>query len=204
MENWIQHLLLNTRVVALAGLLATPMAVAAEAEPSAAHRIHSEVFDLGVTAGLVNIADFNGEWMLGVSATFQASEDFFLQFNFLQADSSPSAYENSQGRLFDGGDRRFRHYDLLVGYKLFQGEFFTAGEQARLSSLYLVGGAGEVRFGGEESFATTLGVGYEVALTRKILARLDYRAYLYNSSLIADEERSVTSSQMSVGVSYLF
>lgn len=204
MENRIQHILLKARAIALAGLVATPVALAQEAEPTASHRIHSEVFDLGVTAGVVNIADFNGEWMLGVSATFQASEDFFLQYNYLQADSSPSAYENSQGRLFDGGDRRFRHYDLLVGYKLFQGEFFAAGERARLSSLYLVGGAGEIRFGDEENFSTTLGVGYEVALTRNVLARLDYRAYLYNSSLIADEERSVTSTQMSVGLSYLF
>ncbi len=204
MENWIQHFLLKTRAVALAGLVFAPVALAQEPGSSSAHRIDSEVFDLGVTAGVVNIADFNGEWALGVSATFQASENFFLQYNFIQADSSPSAYENSQGLLFDGGDRTFRHYDLLVGYRLFQGEFFAAGERARLSSLYLVGGAGETRFGGEENFTTTLGVGYEVALTRDILVRLDYRAYLYDSSLIADEERSVTSNQMSAGVSYLF
>lgn len=203
MENWIQHFLLKTRALALAGLLVTPV-VAQEPQSSSAHRIDSEVFDLGVTAGVVNIADFNGEWTVGVSATFQASENFFLQYNFLQADSSPSAYENSQGLLFDGSDRTFRHYDLLVGYRLFQGEFFASEERARLASLYLVGGAGETRFGGEENFTTTLGVGYEVALTRDILVRLDYRAYLYDSNLIADEERSVTSNQMSVGVSYLF
>ncbi|WP_027330984.1 outer membrane beta-barrel domain-containing protein [Marinimicrobium agarilyticum] len=204
MENGIQHVLLKARSLALAGLIATPMALAQETEPSAAHRIDSEVFDLGVTAGVVNIADFNGEWALGVSATFQASENFFLQYNFLQADSSPSAYENSQGLLFDGGDRTFRHYDLLVGYKLFQSEFFADEGRARLSSLYLVGGAGETRFGGEENFTTTLGVGYEVALTRDVLVRLDYRAYLYDSSLVADEEQSVTSNQLSAGVSYLF
>lgn len=204
MENWIQHVLLSMRVTALAGLIAAPVTLAQEVEPSAAHRIDREVFDLGVTAGVVNIADFNGEWALGVSATFQASENFFLQYNFLQADSSPSAYENSQGLLFDGGDRNFRHYDLLVGYKLFQGEFFAGEGKARLSSLYLVGGAGETRFGGEENFTTTLGVGYEVAVTRDVLVRLDYRAYLYDSSLVADEEQSVTSNQLSAGVSYLF
>lgn len=200
MENWIQHVLLKTRLAVLAGLLVTPLAQASDSS----HRIDSEVFDLGVTAGVVNIADFNGEWTFGVSATFQASEDFFLQYNFLQADSSPSAYENSQGLLFEGGDRTFRHYDLLVGYKLFQGELFSSGEQTRLSSLYLVGGAGETRFGGEENFTTTLGVGYEVALTRDLLVRFDYRTYLYESNLIADEERSVTSNQISAGVSYLF
>lgn len=204
MENWIQHVLLSARIAALAGLVAAPVASAQVTETSAEHRIDSEVFDLGVTAGVVNIADFNGEWALGLSATFQASESFFLQYNFLQADSSPSAYENSQGLLFDGGDRNFRHYDLLVGYKLFQGEFFAAEGAARLSSLYLVGGAGETRFGGEENFTTTVGVGYEVAITRDVLVRLDYRAYLYDSSLVADEERSVTSSQLSAGVSYLF
>lgn len=204
MENRLQHFLLKARTAILAGLVVTPAALAQESDSSSAHRVDSEVFSLGVTAGVINIADFNGEWSLGLSATFQASENFFLQYNFLQADSSPSAYENNQGRLFDGSDRTYRHYDLLVGYQLFQGEFFASEERARLSSLYLVGGAGETRFGGEENFTTTLGVGYEVALTRDILARLDYRAYLYDSSLIADEERSVSSNQMSVGISYLF
>ncbi|WP_347329678.1 outer membrane beta-barrel domain-containing protein [Marinimicrobium locisalis] len=204
MENWIQHFLLKAGATALAGLLVTPVALAQETESTSAHRIDSEVLDLGVTAGVVNIADFNGEWALGVSATFQATENFFLQYNFLQADSSPSAYENNQGRLFEGSDRTFRHYDLLVGYKVFQGELFASEGRARLSSLYAVGGVGETRFGGEENFTTTLGVGYEAALTRDILLRIDYRAHLYDSSLIADEERSVTSNQMSAGLSYLF
>lgn len=208
MENRFQHLLLKLSYALVVSLILTPYALAdEERDTSAADRdtdINSEVFELGLVVGLVNIADFNGETAVGISATFRASEDFFLQYNFIQADASPSSFEKSQGLLFEGGDRTFRHYDLLVGYNLFQGEFFPSGSQARLSALYLVGGVGETQFGGEESFSYTAGVGYQIALTRRIIARFDYRSYIYTSNLVADEDQTVNSAQLSAGLSFLF
>lgn len=208
MENRFQHLLLRLSSALAVSLALAPSALAADgpdvSTADGGTTINNEVFELGVVGGLVNIADFNGEPAAGISATFRASEDFFLQYNIIQADASPSSFEESQGLLFEGDDRTFRHYDLLVGYNLFQGEFFSSGTEARLSALYLVGGVGETQFGGEESFTYTAGVGYQIALTRRVIGRFDYRSYIYTSNLVADEDQTVSSNQLSVGLSFLF
>lgn len=206
MENRIQYIFL----IALA-ILCLPVTSAWASErptaPSDARantRINNEVFELGVVLGWLNIADFNSEASLGLVATFKASEDFFIQYNYLQAEAGPSSYEKSQGRLFDGKDRTFRHYDLLLGYNLFQGEFFPTAANARLSALYLVGGVGDTQFGGESSFTYTAGIGYQVALTRRFILRMDYRTYIYTSNLISDEDQTVYTTQLSSGLSFLF
>lgn len=221
MENRFQHIFLKPgslnskrtsgvvmRMLASMFILATSAwaddGQASTQKNSDAFNINNEVFELGVAVGLINIADFNSEVTGGLSATFRASEDFFLQYNFLQAKASSSSYELSQGKWFDGSDRTFRHYDLLVGYNLYQGEFFASGSNARLSALYVVGGVGDTRFGGEDSFTYTLGLGYQVAITRRFIARVDYRSYIYSSTLIADEKKTVTSTQFSSGLSFLF
>ncbi|MCW8193623.1 outer membrane beta-barrel domain-containing protein [Proteobacteria bacterium 005FR1] len=166
--------------------------------------IDKENFELGVFTGIINIGDFGSEWLAGISANFQASENFFLQYNYLQADAGLSSFEESQGRYFSGSDRNFVHYDLLVGYKLFQAEVYPREGKANLSSFYLVGGVGETRFGDEENFTITAGIGYELALTRDLIVRADYRNYIYESSLIRDEEETVQSAQFSIGLGYLF
>jgi outer membrane beta-barrel protein len=166
--------------------------------------LNREVFELGLFAGFINIGDFNSEWVAGISAAFQASEDFFIQYNYLQTDADLSSFEQSQGQYFSSDDRKFVHYDLLVGYNLFQGEIYPEEGVANLSSFYLVGGVGDTRFGGEASFTITVGVGYQLALSRHYVFRADYRNYIYESALIRGEETTTNNAQFSVGLSYLF
>lgn len=166
--------------------------------------IDKEIVELGLFTGVLNIGDFGSEWLTGISATFQASEDFFLQYNYLQAKADLSSVEKSQGRYFSGSDRDFVHYDLLVGYKLFQAEVYPTEGKANLSSFYLTAGVGESRFGGEETFTFTAGLGYDVAISRDLIIRADYRHYVYESALIRDEEATVRSAQFSIGLGYLF
>lgn len=211
MENRLQHVFLAPGAMVLASTLSFVAPVWANADADAPSEmssglssINSEVFELGVAAGVINIADFSSEITTGLSATFRASEDFFLQGNFFQTTASPSSYELSQGKLFDGDERTFRHYDLLVGYNLYQGEFFKKDDRARLSALYLVAGVGDTQFGGEDNFTYTLGIGYQAAITRRFIWRVDYRSYIYTSNLVSDEDRTVSSTQFSSGLSFLF
>lgn len=177
--------------------------VGAQAQTPEKLDIDDEFFAVGLTAGIVNVQDFNSELFWGFEGSFKASEDFFLQFNFMQADISPSSYELNQGLYFDGDDRKFTHYDFLVGYNLFQAEFYGDGPNSAISALYVVGGAGETEFGGENSFTITLGTGYQFALNRRYVLRLDYRDHIYQSIIIG-ENSSTHNTQISVGLSYLF
>lgn len=206
MDNRFQFVLLTARTAALAtGLFCAPALLAQEESSGSMDisDINNEVISVGVFAGIVNVQDFTSEFAPGLSATFRASEDFFIQYNFLEADVSLSSYENSQGAYFTGDDRTFTHYDLLIGYNLFQGEFFPS-PTASLSTLYTVVGVGNTDFGGESKLTYTLGLGYEVALTRKISAHIDFRDYIYQSSLVSDEKRMVHTTQVSVGAKYWF
>jgi outer membrane beta-barrel protein len=208
MDNRFQFVLLTIKAVALAtAFLHAPVLLADDGtEKTDISDINNEVFELGVFAGIINIEDFGSELAPGVSLTFRASEDFFIQSNYLQADVSLSAYEASpnQDPYFSGDKRTFTHYDLLIGYNLFQGEFFPSPASAKLSALYVVAGVGETEFGGESSFTYTLGFGYEVAIARHLGVHIDFRDYLYQSILISAEKRMVSAAQVSIGAKYLF
>lgn len=166
-------------------------------------RIDGEFFEIGAYTGILNIQDFNSEFLVGVVSTFKASEDLFLQFNYMQADTSASSFELSQGQIFSGADRKFSHYDFLLGYNLLQGEFFGSKENGAFSALYVVSGVGETDFGGESNFTLTVGLGYQFAIKRRFVARLDFRDHIFKSSLILEDE-ATHNTQITAGLSYLF
>jgi outer membrane beta-barrel protein len=206
MDHRFQHIFLATKSITLAAiclLSSSLFGAEKDSDSNGMSDINNEVFELGVFVGIVNIEDFSSEIAPGISATFRASEDYFIQYNFLTTDVSLSSYEKSQGS-FTSSDRSFVHYDLLVGYNFFQGEFFTSGTKAGLSTLYLVAGVGNTKFGGESNFTYTIGAGYEVALTRHLSINFDFRDYIYESNLIYTNETAVNSTQISAGVKYSF
>lgn len=189
------------RMVLCPLLLAAGMSVQAD---EGYGRLKNEALEFGVFTGVINIDNFGSEWVAGVSATFHASEDFFLQYNYLQTDVGLSSFEKSQGSYFSGSDRRFSHYDLLVGYNILQAEVYPRPGLANMSALYVIGGVGETRFGDEEAFTFTYGLGYQVALWRELILRVDYRNHSYDSSLVRGSEKTNQNTQFSIGLSYLF
>lgn len=204
MEHRIQRLLLSLCLFIWGTVVCAQESNAPVENTVKASDLDKEVFEVGLFTGIINVSDFGSELVLGISANFQASEDFFLQYNYLQTDISLSSFEQSQGSYFSGDDRTFVHYDLLVGYNLFQGELYPSEGKANLSSLYLVAGVGETRFGGEANFTVTVGLGYQTAIARRWIVRADYRNFIYDSSLINSDEETVQNSLFSVGVNYLF
>jgi len=209
MEYWFQRILLilkHSSILLFCTGIHCALAEQVDNAPTTPEKninIDTEYFDVGVFTGILNIEDFNSELVTGINMTFNANEDFFIQFNYLEADASLSSFELSQGRLFAGNDRKFTHFDFLLGYNLFLGEHFMSDTNTRLSSMYLVAGVGDTEFGGEESFTYTLGLGYQVALQRNILVRIDFRDYIYKTNIIG-ENNSTHNTQLSAGVSFLF
>ena len=205
MEIRLQHILLRSGLLKI-GLLLTLVwsGTLFAANDKKGLNINSELFDVGIVTGVINIEDFASDMLFGANVTFKASEYFFLQYNYVQAGIGQSSYENLNGD-FALENRDFVHYDLLLGYNIFQGEFFTSGKNANLSNLYIVGGFGGTELGGENNFTYTIGAGYLVEFSRKYLVRVDYRNYIFDTSLIIPgQETTVNNSQFSIGVGYLF
>lgn len=206
MDIRFQHILLIVRALCLSlGVLC--VSTQAQDKPAKGLDINEELFELGAFVGIVNIEDFTSEVAPGISLTFRASEDFFIQYNYLQvSEVDLPLYEQQVGTplYFTGNGRKFTHYDLLVGYNIFQGEFFKAQAKTSLSNLYVVLGAGETTFGKESRFSYTAGLGYQVGITKNINFSVDYKNYIYKSSVILDQDKTVNSTQISTGIHYIF
>ncbi|MGH1487057.1 MAG: outer membrane beta-barrel domain-containing protein [Cellvibrionaceae bacterium] len=206
MENRFQYILL-VLVSVLAGLLGlSSIANAQTADDKSQFAVGTEFLEIGLSLGMINIEDFPSETATGIHFTFRATEDYFLQLNYMKTSEVSTSTFEEQGSLtsVSGSDREFIHYDVLLGYNLYQGEFFSAdSKEANLSSLYLVGGVGETEFRNESRFTYTLGVGYRVAFKRRYIVHVDVRDYNHKTSLNASGDR-VNNIHWSAGVSYLF
>ncbi len=209
MDTRFQFIFLTRSLSAIfaAFLIVSSSAFADSAEDNDILDINNEVFELGLFGGIINIENFTSEFAPGISATFRASEDYFIQYNYLRTNVSQSSAEkrlSGNESYVSGDDRTFTHYDLLVGYNFFQGEFFPSPAKASLSSLYVVAGVGDTEFGGESSMSYTVGVGYQVALNRRFGLHFDFRDYIYRSSLITEVGKSVSTTQISTGLKFSF
>lgn len=202
MENRFQYLFLVERAkTLLAPLALCTLPFNAQADTL---KIDTEFFELGLAAGILNVKDFSSESTLGFNATFKATENFFLQSNFFKAKVSVSSLEEYSGIGQYTGDRNYKHFNLLLGYSVFQGEIFKGKTNAGLSSLYVTGGIGETKFLDESNFTYVLGAGYQMALSRRFTLNFNYNIYKYDSIVIDQEEYSVKNSHLSVGVNWLF
>jgi outer membrane beta-barrel protein len=168
-----------------------------------ADELDSEFFELGIYGGILNVQDFTSEPLIGARATFHASEDFFLQVNYAQAEITESSFEKKLGSVLAEADRDYTFFNFLLGYNVFQGEVFPFKGHVSLSALYLVAGVGDTEFGDEESFTYTFGAGYKVNLTRRYVWSVDFRDHIYQSSLLREDERT-HNVEISTGISFLF
>ncbi|MCR8916178.1 outer membrane beta-barrel domain-containing protein [Marinobacter panjinensis] len=218
MENRSEHLLLTSgfsdygtgKALLLACSLAIPQwamaqdsgdsdkpapvqVIAPEVKPRSIQEadIDAEFFEVGVFAGIMSIDNFSSEPLLGVSAAFHATEDFFLQFNYGFTEAGLTSFEELSGnnvRLLNDSDRDFSYYDFLVGYNIFPGEVFFSDSLTFNSAFYLVGGVGNTEFGGESNFTTTLGTGFRVVLLDWLTVHVDFRDHMFTSDLIRESQ----------------
>lgn len=170
--------------------------------PGKASAVDTEFFQLGVTTGVITIQDFTSELTVGLNATFKASENFFLQTNYFQANVSLSSAEQAPQIPYTG-NRTYRHLNLLLGYNIFQGELL-GGSKTRFSSLYVIGGAGDTAFLDEKAFTIVYGIGYQLSLSRRYNFHIDYHNYLYNSKVVDASESRSLNAKVQLGLSWLF
>lgn len=168
--------------------------------------IDAEFFEVGVFAGMMTIDNFSSEPLVGVSAAFHATEDFFLQFNYGVTEAGLTSFEELGGdnvRLLNDSDRNFSYYDFLVGYNIFPGEIFFGDSLTFNSAYYLVAGVGNTEFGGENNFTTTLGTGFRVVLLDWLTVHVDFRDHMFTSDLIR-ESQLTHNIELSSGITLFF
>ncbi|WP_033417094.1 outer membrane beta-barrel domain-containing protein [Hahella ganghwensis] len=168
--------------------------------------IDTEFFEVGLFAGFLSIDNFSSEPMYGLNASFHATEDFFIQFNYGQASAGLTSFEELSGtnvRLVSDDDRDYIYYDFLLGYNIFPGEIFFTDQLAFNSAIYLVGGVGNTDFGGENNFTTIAGTGYRIIFNDWLAWHVDFRDHMFKSDLIRQSQLT-HNIEISSGITLFF
>lgn len=214
MENWTERVLLT---IAACSLLATPVAAEKttpmmqvvnpgierrEIDPPA---IDTEDFEIGPYAGMLSIQDFDSEVVYGVRAAWHITEDFFFEANYGTSEGDLTSYEKLSGGapLFEDADRDYTFYNLSLGWNALPGEIFLFDGRAMKSDFYLIGGAGNTDFLGDNWFTATLGVGYRLLINDAIALRLDVRDHIFDRDTFGEDE--ITHNiELSSAITYFF
>lgn len=220
MANWFQQLLLIA-FCSTNFLLASSTASAEDGdveinpiivvEPDNTQReayeaqIDSEFFEVGAYVGILAIEDFGSSSVLGLKASFHATEDFFLQANYGQAEAGDTTAEYYFGDIDTNviTDRDYHYYNLLVGYNIFPGETFVTQDLTFNSAFYLVAGAGNTEFADNNYFTITIGSGYRIILKDWLTVNIDFRDHSFEAEIAAKTKRT-HNLEFSTGVTAFF
>lgn len=148
-------------------------------------QIDDEFLEVGGYIGIIAIEDFSSSVVYGVKESFHATEDFFLQINYGQAEAGRSAAEDIFLEKNESiiKDRNYKYYNLLVGYNLFPGETFVTQDLTFNSAFYLVGGAGNTEFADDNHFTLTFGSGYRIILKDWLTFNMDVRDHIFEAEI---------------------
>lgn len=168
-------------------------------------RIDTENFELGVFGGFVSVEDFGSNAGYGVRLAYHISESLFAEVMAGQSDAGKTSFENLSGGapLLTDSERRFRYYDLSIGYNILPGEVFFGRNRAFNSALYVLLGAGNTEFGGDNLFTVSFGAGYRVLLTDWLAAHFLVRDRVFSTDLLGDD-KIAHNVEFSLGLSFFF
>lgn len=168
-------------------------------------QIDSEFFEIGAYAGILAIEDFGSSGVVGLKASFHATEDFFLQANMGQAEAKESTAEYYFGdnEISIIKDRDYNYYNLLVGYNLFPGETFVSQNLTFNSAFYLVAGAGNTEFADDNHFTLTVGSGYRIILKDWLTVNVDFRDHSFETE-IGPKTKRTHNLEFSTGLTAFF
>jgi outer membrane beta-barrel protein len=222
MESWVRIFLLKALcavlVVAAAGGCTRNLASEAEkdqakpvVEPKVERReiktpkIESSDFEIGAFGGVLGIEDFGSNLVYGANFTYHITEDFFAQATYAQSTAGKTSYEVLNGgvQLLSPDQRKFRYYNLEVGYNVFPGEVYLGRNHAFNSALYLLAGAGNTHFAGDDFFTISVGLGYRLLLTRSIAVHVDLRDFLFQDAILG-KNKTTNNLQFNLGASWFF
>jgi outer membrane beta-barrel protein len=221
MDRRLHALLLNAAVAV--GALAAPSAVLAEdavgasaeapqvVEPRVARRevkvpaIDTADFEAGLFIGTVSIEDFGSSFLYGARLAYHFSEDVFAEASIGSAHAGTTSYEDLSGaaKLLTPSQRQYTYYDLALGWNALPGDVFFGGRRAMPSALYLTLGVGSTRFGGDDHFTVTPGVGFRLLTTDWLALHLDARDQMFDSDLLGSNKLT-QNLQFSLGLTAFF
>ncbi len=167
--------------------------------------IDTENFEIGASAGLFSVEDFESNPLSVAHLTYHITEDFFAQARYGQSNLGESSFDRLSGgaSLLGDEDDQVSFYDLSLGINLFPGEAFIWDRWAVNSSFYLIGGVGSTNFASSERFTVNGGVGYRMIANDFISFNFQVRDHVFDTE-ITGEKKSTHNIELTAGLSVFF
>ncbi len=171
-----------------------------------APKFDTEDFEVGAYVGWLSIEDFGSNVVFGVRGAYHITEDFFLEATYGMSEAGRTSYEILSGgnaELLTEDQRDFEYYDLSIGWNILPGEVFLGGKYAMTSAFYIIAGAGNTSFAGDDWFTFTYGVGYRVLPTDFIGVHFDIRDHMFDIDIIG-EDKTTHNIEFNLGATWFF
>jgi outer membrane beta-barrel protein len=165
----------------------------------------TENFEIGAFAGIMSIEDFGSDVVYGARLAYHITEGLFMEGTVGQSEAGLTSFEELSGGapILSEDDRQFTYYNLSLGYNLLPGEVFLGEGRAYNTNLYLIGGLGSTRFGGDDRFTVNVGAGYRFLLTDSLTLHLDVRDHMFDTDLLG-EQKTVHNIEAHLGFTVFF
>jgi len=163
--------------------------------------INTENFEVGAYIGQISMEEVGTSVLFGVSATFHATEDLFIEANY--AVTTMDQPNNPLTRQDPFTDDAVTMYNLSLGLNVLPGEVFVGKKWAFNSALYVIGGAGITEFNGDDEFTVNVGLGYRIILTDWMAFHIDFRDHIFSRTVLGTESKSQNFDFHS-GVTFFF
>ncbi len=167
--------------------------------------IDTEDFELGISAGLLSVEDFETNSLVVAGLTYHVTEDFFLQARYGASEVGESSFDRLSGgaSLLGSDDKDISFYDLSLGVNVFPGEAFIWDRWATNSTFFLIGGVGSTSFAGDERFTVNVGVGYQLIANDFLALNFSVRDHIFDTE-ITGSKKATHNFEMVAGLSFFF
>lgn len=168
-------------------------------------KIDSEDFEVTAYYGMLSVEDFGTNSVVGARLAYHVTEGLFAEATYAQTSDVDKSSAEILGNydLSFGGDRKYKYYDLSLGYNLLPGEVFIGRNRAFNSAFYVLAGAGNTTFHDEDMFTLSFGGGYRILVTDAIGLHFDVRDHMFDDD-ISGEDKTTHNIEFTLGLSWFF
>ncbi len=168
-------------------------------------KIDREDFEVTGYYGMLSVEDFGTNPVVGARLAYHITEGLFAEATLAQTGDVDRTSAEILGNydLSFGSDRKYKYYDLSLGYNLLPGEVFIGRNRAFNSAFYVLAGAGNTTFHDEDMFTLSFGGGYRILLTDAIGLHFDVRDHLFDDD-ISGEDKTTHNIEFTLCLSWFF
>jgi len=166
--------------------------------------LDSEDWEVGVYGGVLNIEEFDSNFVYGLRLAYHMTESLLLEINIGGSEVGDSFEESIDGGLpgLNSDDRQYSYYNISYAYNIFPGEVFFGSKTAYKTDFYLIGGLGNTTFNQNDFFTYSLGGGLRFYFTDAIALHATVKDHIYDSDVVTEQQ--VHNIESTLGFSLYF